>query len=100
MIIGQCFVFNLGTIALLLNGFEITTFTFKREYRWFWAIFLLGMLAWYYMYKNRYKRITAGDNFKLWKSIVIVVLYYGLSFGALLISGMFKNHDWIFQNSG
>lgn len=96
-----CMMFNIFTIFMLLSAWDIYTgIEFKKEYKYIFTFFLLIFLLLYYLYKGRYKRIV--EKYKQKEKgisihpIIVIIVYYGVSFGLLLIAGMYKNHDWIF----
>jgi hypothetical protein len=73
---------------------------FKKEYKYIFTFSLLGFLLLYYLYNGRYKRIIEKfEQRKKGKSIhpiIVIIIYFGISFGLLLLAGLYKNHDWIF----
>jgi len=101
-IVALCFMFNVQTMFFLLETFDIVPYIFKREYKWFFPFLFLAIIYGSYMYKERYKLVyqellSIYGNPNKWTSISIVILYYVLSFIILLITGMYKNGDWIFS---
>ena len=96
-----CVMFNIFTVFMLLSAWDVKTgVEFKREYKYVFTFSLLFLLLFYYLYKGRYKRII--EKFEQKKKgisihpIIVIIIYYGISFGLLLLAGMYKNHDWIF----
>lgn len=97
-----CLMFNIFTIAIFFEGTGIIDeYPFKTEYKYVFSIVLVLLVLLYYLFKGRYKRII-GDyeqkksgNVQL-HPILVIIIYYVVSFGLLLLAGMYKNHDWIF----
>lgn len=96
-----CLMFNIFTVFMLLSAWNVNTgVEFKKEYKYIITFSLLAFLLLYYLYKGRYKRII--EKFEQNKKgismhpIIVIIIYYGISFGLLLLAGMYKNHDWIF----
>jgi len=77
-----------------------TGIEFKKEYKYILTFSLLGLILLYYLYKGRYKRII--EKYEQKKKIIsihpiiVIIIYYGISFVLLLLAGMYKNRDWIF----
>ncbi len=96
-----CIMFNIFTVFLLLDAWGVNTgIEFKKEYKFVFTLSLLLILLFYYLYKGRYKKIIEKfeqkENGVSIHPIIVIILYYGISFGLLLLVGMYKNHDWIF----
>jgi len=96
-----CLMFNIFTIFMLLSALiENTSIEFRKEYKYFFTFTLLILLLFYYLYKGRYKRIIekfeSKDKKLYLHPIIVIIMYYGISFGLLLLAGMYKNQDWIF----
>ena len=103
-VITMCFMFNIFTIFLCLEGAGIIKGIelFPKEFKVVGAITFLLLVAGYYMYKGRYKRIhekciSKYGSPKTFKAIVVVVSYYVVSFFLMLLAGLYKNGDWIFR---
>lgn len=97
-----CLMFNIFTAFMLLDAWGLNTgIEFKKEYKYIFTFSLLVFLLLYYLYKGRYKKII--EKFEQKKKgisihpIIVIIIYYGISFGLLLLAGMYKNHDWIFN---
>lgn len=105
-IITLCFMFNVGALIFILQGVHIITATnfFPKSGKIVGGLLFIGWIAGYYLYKNRYKaihqtyKLKYNRPFNVWKSMLIVIAYYLVSFGGLLLAGLYKNHDWIFRN--
>lgn len=102
-VISLCIMFNIFTLYFLFEGLGIlNSIPYNKEYRFLGTSVLLILVTIYYLPKRRYK--TIYDNFvrnrksppKLVYSILVVIVYYVLSFTLLLIAGMYKNQAWIF----
>lgn len=96
-----CMMFNIFTVFMLLSAWDIDTrIEFKKEYKYIFTFSLLVFLLLYYLYKGRYKRII--EKYEQKKKgisihpIIVIIIYYGVSFGLLLVAGLYKNRDWIF----
>lgn len=102
-VITLCVMFNVFSFFFLLEGMGILEVEyFKKEYRFIGASVFLVLVASYYLYNGRYKKIY-GNFVKqrskkpsTFKAIAIVILFYILSFVGLVIAGMFRNQTWIF----
>lgn len=101
LFVAACLMFNIFTVFGLLDAWGVNTgIEFKKEYKFIFSISLVVFLLLYYLYKGRYKRII--EKFEQKKKgisihpIIVIIIYYGISFGLLLLAGMYKNHDWIF----
>ncbi|GMQ30626.1 hypothetical protein [Algoriphagus confluentis] len=98
-----CVMFNVFTISFLLEGFGIISISFKKEYKYPFVLILIIVLLLYYLLNFRYKAIVQKyeererDSSKGIHPVFVIVIYYGISFGLLLLSGLFKNKDWIFS---
>lgn len=97
-----CVMFNIFTLTFLFEGLGIIDdVSFKKEYKYVFSLTLVLLLLWYYMYKGRYKKIVSyyeqknkGES-QLYP-IIVIIIYYGISFGLGMLAAMYKNHDWIF----
>ena len=101
MVVAVCVMFNIFTVVGLLNAWGVNTgIEFKKENKYIFVFSLMGFLFLYYLYKGRYKKII--EKFKQKERgiklhpVIVIVIYYVVSFGLLLLAGMYKNHDWIF----
>ncbi|MFN3998062.1 hypothetical protein [Algoriphagus sp.] len=98
-----CVMFNIFTISLLLEGFGIIDISFKKEYKYPFALVLVLVILLYYLLNCRYKSIVQKYEGKERESgkgihpVFVIVIYYGISFGLMLLAGLFKNKDWIFS---
>lgn len=96
-----CVMFNTFTVVGLLGGNEIISVDLIEKYKFPFAFALVGIMLGYYLFKGRYKRII--EKYEQSKSgkpqlhpIFVIIIYYGISFGLLLLAGLYKNQDWIF----
>jgi len=96
-----CVMFNIFTIMFLIEANEIKVFYFSTLNRVIFGIVLVATILAYYYYNGRYKKII--EKFETQKKgkfqlhpIIVIIIYYALSFCLLLLSGLYKNHDWIF----
>jgi hypothetical protein len=101
LFVAACLMFNIFTVFGLLDAWGVSTgIEFKKEYKFIFSISLVVFLFLYYLYKDRYKRII--EKFEQKKkgisihSIIVIIIYYAISFGLLLLAGLYKNQDWIF----
>jgi len=105
-IIALCFMFNVGAVIFILQGSSIISDVnfFPKSGKIAGGLLFICCIAGYYLYKHRYKEIyesyklKCNRPFSVWRSIIIVVAYYLVSFGILLLAGLYKNHDWIFRD--
>ncbi|WP_285010111.1 hypothetical protein [Pedobacter faecalis] len=97
-----CVMFNIFTVLLFLEALGWADVSFNKEYKLPFAIGLVLVILFYYSYKGRYKRILekhekqervrgAGLH-----PVLAFVVYYGISFGLMLLAGLYKNGDLIF----
>lgn len=96
-----CIMFNIFTVFMLLDAWGVNTgIEFKKEYKYVFTFSLLLLLLLYYLYKGRYKRIIEKFEQKekgiSLRPIFVIIIYYAISFGLLLLAGLYKNQDWIF----
>jgi hypothetical protein len=97
-----CLMFNIFTITILLDSIGvIDEFPFRKEYKFVFSILLVAIVLLYYLYNGKYKKIIEHYEKKNVEKVqlhpvVVIVVYYLISFGLLLLAGMYKNHDWIF----
>ncbi|WP_209332464.1 hypothetical protein [Lunatimonas salinarum] len=98
-----CIMFNIFTVSLVLEGFGVSDISFKKEYKYPFALVLVLLILMYFLLNGRYKNIIKeyeDREIKLGKGIhpiFVIILYYGISFGLMLLAGLFKNGDWIFS---
>jgi hypothetical protein len=97
-----CLLFNLSTLSFILEGFGVLKFIFDPKYKYLFCFILIIILLFYFSYKKRYLKIiqkyeNQNKNKKLSYSIIVVIFYLVVNFGFLIISGLFKNKDWIFK---
>ncbi len=98
MTVSVCLMFNLGTLKFLLVGLN-QKFDFDFPNKYLFVVFTVLAVYLLFFYKNKsYKRLlnqakNKKEKTSTAKSIIVVGLYYVLSFLSLLISGMFKNGD-------
>lgn len=105
-IITLCFIFNVGAVIFILQGAQIIAATnfFPNSGKIVGGLLFIGWIAGYYLYKNRYKTIYETYKmkydrpFSAWRSALIVIAYYLVSFGIILLAAFYKNHDWIFKD--
>lgn len=102
LFVAACLMFNIFTVFGLLDAWGVNTgIEYQKEYKFIFSVSLVVFLLLYYLYKGRYKRII--EKFEQKKKgismhpIIVIIVYYGISFGLLLFAGMYKNHDWIFN---
>ena len=97
-----CMTLNFLTIIGFLEGLNVNTGAdFILKYKLFFSFGSGGLLMFYYSYKGRYKKIVKYYEDRKDKGInihpvIVIIFYYVLSFGLLLLAGLFKNKDWIF----
>lgn len=105
-VVSLCFIFNVGSLIFILQGSQIITGMnlFPKSGKILISLLFLGWIAGFYLYKNRYKviyetcKLKYSKPFSVWRSLLIVIAYYFVSFGILLLTGLYKNHDWIFRD--
>lgn len=97
-----CLMFNIFTIAIILESTGIIdTYPFKTEFKYAFSVVLVFMVLLYYLFRGRYKKIILRyeqkeiGNIQI-HPIIVIIIYYLVSFGLLLLAGMYKNHDWFF----
>jgi len=97
-----CLMFNIFTIAIFLEGIGfLEDYPFKEKYKYPFVFSLVFIVLFYYLYKGRYKKIIEKyEELNKGKiqihSIIVIIIYYLISFVLLLLAGLYKNHDWIF----
>lgn len=98
-----CIMFNIFTISFVLEGFGVIYISFKKEYKYPFALVLVLLVLMYYFLNGRYKNIVKeyeNRERELGKGIhpiFVIIVYYIISFGLMLLAGLFKNGDWIFS---
>lgn len=104
MFVIGCVMFNIFTISFLLGGFGIVEVSFEKEYEFLFVLVLMFLIWLYYYSNDRYKKIIQKYENMEKKSgigihpILVIIVYFGISFGLLLLSGLFRNRDWIFAS--
>jgi len=98
-----CLMFNIFTVFMLLDAWGVNTgMEFKKEYKYIFTFSLMGFLLIYYLYKGRYKKIIEKyeqkERKKTLHPIIVIIIYYGVSFCLGMLAAMFKNQDWIFAH--
>jgi hypothetical protein len=102
-----CLMFNAFTLMFLIDSFlksELSSITgVLKYYKYIFSGVLICSMLFYYWYKERWKRIIIkyeekenmkGRNIH---PIIILGIAYIISFGMLLLAGMYKNGDGIFS---
>jgi hypothetical protein len=104
MYVAMCMMFNIFAVFMLLDGLGWFNVSFEKEYKFPFTFGLILIILFYYLYKKRYKKIIAkyeqqerSRDIRL-HPLVVFFIYYGISFGILLLAGLYKNGDWIFAN--
>ena len=103
-VINLCFMFNVFSVFLILEGFGLIGNYFPKETRFIGAIMFLGVVSAYYLLGKRYKKIYEDYRSRpknppsTFKAIVIVISYYLVSGMILFVSALFKNKDWVFNS--
>lgn len=103
-VINLCFMFNIFSVFLVLEGFGLIGNLFPDETKLVGAIVFIGIVSMYYLFGKRYKRIYEHYKSKrknspsTFKAIGIVVMYYLVSGIVLFITALFKNKDWLFNS--
>lgn len=95
-------IYNILSIVFFLEGSNI----FYKRLDWFIRVAIAAattILVFTYYYKNKkyLKIINKYDNYPLLRStifqLLIIFSYHLLGFIILLISGLYRNKDWIFK---
>lgn len=99
-----CFMFNTFTILFLFEGSGLSgSLILERKYKYIISFVLVFFLTFYYSYRGRYKKIVerfkerermAGKEIQ---PLIVVILYLVISFVLMLLAGMYKNGDGIFN---
>jgi len=96
-------VFQIGAILFFLNDInlirDISSIVKSAK---LWNLFVLCIISFYYFYKKRYERIIAkyeksDHQFKRISWVIILMLYWCLSFILLFLAGNFKTGKWPFS---
>lgn len=102
MIVGSCFVFNIATILLFIDGIGFAKYSgFDNDYKYIIGTFMTLGVGFYFFYKKRYKEILkkyerkAKDKRSV-HPIVPVLIFCITSIMLLILSAMYKNGDGIF----
>ena len=102
--VGMCFTFNIFAFTFLLEGLGyINSVAFESKYKFIFSISLILLLIFYYMYKGRYKKIIEKyeekerAKGKCPHPIIVIALYYVISFVLGTMAAMYKNGDGIFS---
>lgn len=102
--VAPCIMFNVFTVFLILEKQGWIGVTFDKGNRFIFALSLLGIVYFYYVYKGRYKRIIEkwerkekNKRFVL-HPILVFILYYGTTAFLMFLAGFYKNSIWIFQD--
>ncbi len=105
LFIAPCVMFNIFTLIFLLQGLGwLDNWNLADKYGYIFSLFLVILLLAYYLYKGQYKRIIKSyensESISINKihPFIVFIFYYLVSFGLLLIAGMYKNNNWIFHN--
>ncbi|MDR2909963.1 MAG: hypothetical protein LBV47_01145 [Bacteroidales bacterium] len=100
--VGFCVVMNVGAIVMLAEGFGINVdIDFGGWHKYPLGIGTTALLLFYYYHKGRYRKIIgryeakAAGRKKI-HPLIVIAIYYVSSFGLALLTGLFKNKDWIF----
>jgi hypothetical protein len=98
-----CIMFNIFTVVLVLEGLGVSDISFKKEYKYPFALVMVLVVLMYYLLNGRYKNIIKkyeDRERELGKGIhpiFVIIVYYVVSFGLGMLAAMFKNGDWIFS---
>lgn len=102
--VGGCVMFNVFTVFIVLEALGIVDEpVFKRSYKLGFSLILVLVLLIYYSYKGRYKKIIEKYEAKertsgrAYHPFLVVMLYILLSFGILMLAGMYKNGAGLFS---
>lgn len=96
------FIYNLFSLLFVMEGLKIKVFEYDRSDSFYIAFSLLILFLLYYSVNKRYikivdsfdkKDIPNSTKFQLF----VVISYHLIGFLIVLISGLYKNKDWIFK---
>jgi hypothetical protein len=96
------FIYNIFSLLFVIEGFKIKVFEYDRSYSFYIAFSLLVLFLLYYIVNKRYIKIVDSFNKKNIPNstkfqLFVIFSYHLIGFAILLISGLFKNRDWIFK---
>ena len=97
-----CIMFNIFAVFFLLEGLAWADVSFEKEYKLPFAIGLVLVILFYYLYKGRYRRVLEKHEQQECvrgmglHPVLVLIIYYGISFGLVLLAGLYKNGHWIF----
>jgi uncharacterized membrane protein YfcA len=98
MVVMACFIFNIYTLFFLLDGLQVMTTPDTEGLEWFLVLLILGLLALYFLWNKKYKKIATSRPFpKRWQSALFIAAFFIISFLLALLAGMYKNHDGVFR---
>jgi hypothetical protein len=104
MWVSMCFMFNVFTITFILEGLGyLNSVIFDTQYKFIYSLALILLLIFYYTYKGRYKRIIekyeekASIKGKGIHPVIVIALYYVISFALGTLAAMYKRHYGIFS---
>lgn len=103
MFVTACFILNMFSVVFFMEGAGISSPAIYNLNKYVIALLLLGAVLFYYLHNRRYKRIYELYEVKhdappfLWRSILIVSLYYIISVFIIFLSAFYRNKDWIFS---
>jgi uncharacterized protein YacL len=97
-----CIMFNIFTVFFLLEGLGWTDVSFEKKYKLPFVLGLVIVILLYYLFKKRYIKIL--EKYEQQERVhgiglhpvLVFIMYYGISFGLMLLAGLYKNGDWIF----
>ncbi|MGE8292524.1 MAG: hypothetical protein ACN6ON_12625 [Sphingobacterium sp.] len=98
-----CLMFNIFTLLFLLEGANIVSISFPKQYRFVLSAVLFGILLFYYLFRGRYKKIIEKYErreeigYRKIEPILVIVFYVVLNFGLLLLAGLYRHGEWIFK---
>lgn len=101
--VALCLMFNIFALSFILEGANIISISFPKEYRFIFSAVLLGTLLFYYLFRGRYKKIIEKYQireeigYRKIEPIIVIIFYFVASFGLLLLAGLYRNGDWIFK---
>ena len=96
-----CLLLNAVALGLVLERLLQVEWAMNEHPMAFFAIggCVCGGTVWYYYRHSR--RILDRYEGSGWANrlplVLVVVAYYSLSFGAALLSGIYRNHGWVFR---